>query len=85
MDKKDQLNKNIHNVDQSIGNLARDTVYEINPLINSKNHIDKWPNFKSAELDTKGVRRNRCTKYKSDFYQQNIFKRKSALYQPTVT
>ena len=78
MDKKDQLNKNIHNVDQSIGNLARDTVYEINPLINSKNHIDKWSNFKSAELDTKGVRRNRCTKYKSDFYQQNIFKRKSA-------
>ena len=78
MDKKDQLNKNIHSVDQSIGSLTRDTVYEQNPLINSKNHIDKWSNFKSAELDTKGVRGNRSTKYKSDFHQQNIFERKSA-------
>ena len=73
MDKKDQLNKNIHSVDQSIGSLTRDTVDEQNPLINSKNHIDKWSNFKSAELDTKGVTRNRSTKYKSDFHQQNIF------------
>ena len=84
MAKKDLLNKNIHSVDQSIGSLVRDTDYKLNPLINSKNHIDKWSNFKSAELDTKGVRRNRSTKYKSDFHQQNIFKRKSASL-PTVT
>ena len=75
MAKQDHLNK-IHSVDQSISSLTGDTLCTLNPLTNGKNHIDKWSNFESEELDTKGVRRN--AKYKSDLFQQNIFKRKSA-------
>ena len=76
MAKKDQLNKNFQSVDQSIDSLTADTLYKLNPLTNSKNHIDKWSNFKSVELDTRGVRGN--TKHNRNFYQQNIFKQKAA-------
>ena len=76
MAEKDQLNKKIHSIDQSISSLTGDTLCKINPVANEKNHIDKWSNFESAELDTKGVRRN--AKNKNDLFQQNLFKRKSA-------
>ena len=63
-------------MDREINCLTKDSLNKLNPLTSAKSHIDKWSNYKSAELDTEGV--NLDTRCKREFNRQSSFNKASS-------